>query len=89
MIASDWRSDWKRCICMADSAAATLSWYTLGTSTSGGPVETVTVTVEPYGALAPGAGEVEITSPLATVVEVAVAWVAARPTALRAAWACA
>ena len=36
---------------------------TLGTATVGGPVETVTVTAEPKGAMAPLAGLVEMTMP--------------------------
>src|ERR1700722_1904798 len=65
----------------------TVSPLTLGTVVVGGPVDTVTVTAEPKGAAAPLAGVVEITSPAATVVDVALACVAVSPTAWRAAWA--
>jgi hypothetical protein len=42
-------------------ACCTESPPKLGTCTVGGPVDTVTVTVEPYGAEAPLAGLVEMT----------------------------
>src|ERR1700733_1684820 len=61
---------------------------TLGTATVGGPVETVTVTAEPKGAMAPLAGLVEMTMPDAIVVLDSGSWVAVRPTAWSAAWAC-
>ena len=53
----------------------------------GGPVDTMTVTVAPKAAEMPAAGDVEMTSPVATVVEVLLACAAVSPTALSAAWA--
>ena len=71
--------------CSADVAAETESPDTFGTVVVGGPVETVTVTVEPNGAWAPLAGVVEITSPEGTVVLDCGLCAALRPTAWSAA----
>src|SRR5580700_1020710 len=69
-------------------ACAMVSPMTLGTATVGGPVETVTVTAEPNGAMAPLAGLVEMTMPEVIVVLDSGSCVAVRPTACSAAWAC-
>src|ERR1700722_13113552 len=69
-------------------ACCTVSWITLGTVVVGGPVETFTVTVDPKGACAPLAGDVEISWPFGTVALDSLFWVAASPTACSAAWAC-
>src|ERR1700732_3281404 len=69
-------------------ACAMVSPMTLGTATVGGPVETVTVTADPKGAMAPLAGLVEMNMPEAIVVLDCGASVAVRPTAWSAAWAC-
>ena len=68
-------------------AWVTVSSRTLGTCTVGGPVETLTVTAEPYGAGDPLAGDVEMTFPDGTVALDSEFCVAVRPTAVSAAWA--
>ena len=68
--------------CWSSSVAGSTGWSTtFGTATFGGPVEIVTTTVEPRGAVEPPAGLVEITAFFNTVVDTALAGETLKPSA--------